>query len=166
MQSTSIYKFLITAVAAAALAACGGGGGGDSTTVTPVDPTPPTTPTSKFTKTGVKWTFDLPASGSLCYDFDAAAQTTDCSGTAWDVKVVSGGRTASLYTNSGPSGTGQGAAQGRRGYRQGLVDLPGALGKTSAADGRRLDHAIGGDGSDNSIAHSLKIPLYSLYIRQ
>lgn len=117
MQTTSIFKFLITAVAAATLVACGGGGGDSSPSTptnptTPTDPTTPTTPSSKFTKTGVKWTFDLPASGSLCYDFDAGIQTADCTGTAWDVKVVSGGRTASLYTNSGPSGTGQGAALG------------------------------------------------------
>lgn len=109
MQASTSLKYLATAVAVAALAACGGGGGGDST---PTTPTTPTTPASKFTKTGVKWTFELPASGSLCYDFDAQAQTADCSGTAWDVKVVSSGRTAALYTNSGPSGTGKGAALG------------------------------------------------------
>lgn len=110
MQKTTPFKFLATAVAIAALAACGGGGGGDSSTPTPTPE--PSKPVSKFTKTGVKWTFDLPATGSLCYDFDAGAQTADCTGTAWDVKVVSGGRTASLYTNSGPSGTGTGAALG------------------------------------------------------
>ena len=53
---------------------------------------------------------------------------------------------------------GQGTSQGRRGHRQGLMDLSGALGEAAAADGCRLHHAIGGDGSDDSIAHNLKIP--------
>ena len=81
----------------------------------PTTPTTPTTPTSKFTKTGVQWTFELPATGSLCYDIDTQAQTADCTGAAWDVKVTSSGRTAALYPNSGPSspdGSGKGAALG------------------------------------------------------
>ena len=88
MHSTSL-KTLATVLAAAALAACGGGGGDDS-------PTTPTPSTNKFTKTGVKWTFELPATGSLCYDIDTQAQTADCTGAAWDVKVTSSGRTAAL----------------------------------------------------------------------
>ncbi len=122
-------KYLLSAIALAAIAACGGGGGGgggssnsgtDATpTPTPTaSPTPTTVPTetpstndSKFTQSQ-QWQFVLPASGAVCYDFDAGQQIDDCSGTAWDVKVVSSGRTASLYTNSGPSGTGQGAALG------------------------------------------------------
>lgn len=110
MHSSNSLKTLAAALAVAALAACGGGGS-DS----PATPTTPTTPTTKFTKTDVKWTFELPASGSLCYDIDTQAQTADCAGSAWDVKVVSSGRTAALFTNSGPSsadGTGKGAALG------------------------------------------------------
>lgn len=110
MHSNSL-KTLATVLAAAALAACGGGGGDDS----PTTPTTPTPSTNKFTKTGVKWTFELPATGSLCYDIDTQAQTADCTGAAWDVKVVSSGRTAALFTNSGPSspdGSGKGAALG------------------------------------------------------
>ncbi len=104
-------KTLVTALAAATLAACGGGGGGDSS-----DPgtTPPPTATSKFTQNAT-WTFTLPAAGSsVCYDFDARAQAA-CTGNQWDVKVVSGGRSAELFTNSGPSsadGTGNGGAFG------------------------------------------------------
>ncbi len=121
MFSNTRLPYLATAVALAALAACGGGGGGGSNPSTPtptVTPTvtPSTTPTntpstSKFTQSQ-QWTFARPASGAVCYDFDAGLQTADCTGTAWDVKVVSAGRTASLFTNSGPSGTGQGAALG------------------------------------------------------
>ena len=130
MSSNTRLQYLATAVALAALAACGGGGGGGSNPSTPTatpsttpttapttaptttPTTSPTTPgTSKFTQSQT-WTFDLPASGDVCYDFDAGAQTADCTGSVWDVKVVGAGRTASLFTNSGPSGTGQGAALG------------------------------------------------------
>src|SRR5690606_15449401 len=56
------------------------------------------------------WTVALPAAGeSVCYDFDAKAQAA-CTGTAWDIKLASGGQSASLYTNSGPSGEGSGGA--------------------------------------------------------
>ncbi|MDQ7989988.1 MAG: HmuY family protein [Candidatus Dactylopiibacterium sp.] len=58
------------------------------------------------------WTFQLPASGSLCYDFDNQTEVAGCTGTAWDVKIISAGRTASFYTNSGESGSGNGAALG------------------------------------------------------
>lgn len=102
------FKYLPVALAALALTACGGGSDDDSSgngggTTTPA--------TSKFTQSAT-WTFTLPAAGSsVCYDFDAKAEAA-CTGTQWDVKVVSGGRSAELFTNSGPSGSGQGGAFG------------------------------------------------------
>lgn len=93
-------------VVALALSACGGGGGSDDDGGTP--PTP--TPTSSFTQQA-SWSFTLPAAGSsLCYDFNARAEVAGCSGNAWDLKVTSSGRTATLWTNSGTSGTGSGGA--------------------------------------------------------
>lgn len=92
------------ALAAALLAACGGGS--DDT------PAPDPKPASAFTKS-VSWKFVLPATGSsVCYDFNAAAEVAGCAGTAWDLKVTSGGRSATLWTNSGSSGAGKGGAFG------------------------------------------------------
>lgn len=55
----------------------------------------------------------MPASGSaICYDFNAKAEVADCSGNAWDLKVKGSGMTATLWTNSGTSGTGAGGAFG------------------------------------------------------
>ncbi len=88
------------------LAACGGGGGGG-------DETPPPDGDNQFTESGA-WTFALPAAGGeVCYDFDAAAEVAGCTGSAWDLKVRSGGRSATLWTNSGTSsadGSGKGGA--------------------------------------------------------
>ena len=113
MHHHTLLKTLLTALATAALAACGGGGSSD----TPDDggTTPPPAAASKFTQNAT-WTFTLPASGSAaCYDFDARAEASCASGDKWDVKVVSGGRSAGLFTNSGPSsadGSGKGGAFG------------------------------------------------------
>jgi hypothetical protein len=91
------------ALAAALLAGCGGGGGSSGETPASVN---------RFTESAV-WTFVLPAAGSsLCYDFDAKAEVAGCAGNAWDLKVTSGGRSATLWTNSGTSGTGGGGAFG------------------------------------------------------
>ena len=111
------------ATLALALAACGGGDGGGTTPTggtagsgggtTGGGTTTPPASTSAFTQTAA-WTFALPAAGaSLCYDFNAKAETA-CSGTAWDLKVKTdtGGMTAKLWTNSGTSGTGNGGAFG------------------------------------------------------
>ncbi|OVZ64761.1 hypothetical protein CDO44_00690 [Pigmentiphaga sp. NML080357] len=113
MKSRSSFM-LGTLCAALALAGCGGGGGddgggngggGDGGGTTP-------TPTSKFTQSG-EWKFTLPAAGgSICYDFDTKTEVAACSGTAWDLKVSSGGRSATLWTNSGVSGSGKGGAFG------------------------------------------------------
>ncbi|HRO60391.1 MAG TPA: HmuY family protein [Burkholderiaceae bacterium] len=94
---------------ATALAGCGGGGGGDDDSgVPPPDPTP----TSKFTQSA-SWTVALPAAGGArCYDFDTQTEVADCSGSNWDLKVESGGRSAALWTNSGVSGAGRGGAFG------------------------------------------------------
>lgn len=104
-----LLKYLPVAVAVMGLAACGGGGsdsgGGDG------GGTPTPTPTSKFTQNAT-WTVALPEAGkSVCYDFDAKAEAA-CTGGTWDVKLVSGGRSAEIFTNSGPSGSGQGGAFG------------------------------------------------------
>ena len=93
------------------LTACGGGSGNDD----PVATTPALAPApaaGSFTKSAT-WTATLPAAGQVvCYDFDAAAEVADCAGTAWDIKLASQGRGASLATNSGPNGSGRGAAFG------------------------------------------------------
>ena len=92
-----------------ALTACGGGGEGGSTA--PV--VPPTTPTEAGFTESAQWKLVLPAAGmSVCYDFNAKAEVPDCTGTAWDLKVKSGGRNATFWTNSGSSGTGAGGAFG------------------------------------------------------
>ena len=101
-------------LAAALLAAAGCGGGSDSN---PVDTssggsTPPPAPATKFSKSA-SWTFALPAAGAAtCYDFDTATEVAGCTATNWDLKVKSGGRSATLWTNSGVSGTGKGGAFG------------------------------------------------------
>ena len=96
---------------ALALAACGGGGGDGTPSEAPGTPGP-VSPTSRFT-TKASWTFELPAAGGeACYDFDAAQPVPDCSGANWDLKVRSGGRSASFWTNSGVSGPGQGGGFG------------------------------------------------------
>ena len=90
-----LIKFLPVAAAVLGLAACGGGDDGDGGGATPTPtPTPPAA-TSKFTQNAT-WKVVLPATGqSVCYDFDAKAEAA-CTGTAWDVKLVSGGRSANL----------------------------------------------------------------------
>jgi hypothetical protein len=120
------------ALLALALAGCGGGGGGDSDPVLG-DPggnpggnpggdpggnpggdpgSDPGQPANKFARSA-SWTFTLPAAdASVCYDFDRAVEVPDCSGNAWDLRVKSGGRSATLWTNSGISGSGQGGAFG------------------------------------------------------
>lgn len=91
------------------LAACGGGGGDDTT--------PPAGDDNRFTQSG-EWQFALPAAGSqVCYDFDAQAEVAGCTGNTWDLKVKAGagGRSATLWTNSGTSsadGSGEGGAFG------------------------------------------------------
>ncbi|MCZ2104357.1 MAG: HmuY family protein [Burkholderiales bacterium] len=104
MKRTSL-TLTATLMSTLLLVACGGGGDD------PADPPPPPD-SNQFTKKAT-WTFTLPAAeGSLCYDFDAAAEVEDCAGSAWDVKVTSGGRSATLWTNSGVSGSGKGGAFG------------------------------------------------------
>lgn len=94
-----------TFLSAALLAACGGGGSDSSEGPPPPDG-------NQFTRAAT-WTFTLPAAGdSRCFDFDAAAEVAGCTGTAWDLKVTSGGRSATLWTNSGTSGSGKGGAFG------------------------------------------------------
>ncbi len=92
----------------------GGCGGGSDDPASPVSDSPPAPPAagSKFTASAT-WTVALPPAGqSICYDFDAAAEVADCTGSNWDLKLQSGGRSASLWTNSGVSGSGQGGAFG------------------------------------------------------
>lgn len=106
MSKKLLYGGFLVA-ASLLLAACGGGGGGDEE-----EDDDDTTPTSSFTGTS-SWQVALPASGqSVCYDFDTKAEVAGCSGNAWDLKLTSGGLTGTLYTNSGVSGSGSGAALG------------------------------------------------------
>ncbi|MFA7667033.1 MAG: HmuY family protein [Burkholderiaceae bacterium] len=108
-MTRAMTKTLGATLITLALAACGGGGsdGPDQ------EPDPdPVNPTTRFTGSAT-WTFTLPSAGSaLCYDFDAAQERADCSGNTWDLKVASGGRSATLWTNSGVSGSGNGGAFG------------------------------------------------------
>lgn len=107
MRHQTPLHCLCTAIAIAALTACGGGGGSDDGGVTPKPPPS----ANKFTQTAT-WKVTLPPSGqSICYDFDAKAEVP-CSGKVWDLKLVGGGRSAELFTNSGPSGEGAGGAFG------------------------------------------------------
>ncbi len=106
MTTSMQFKSLLGAtLLAALLAGCGGGGddgasSGDGSI------------TNKFTQNAT-WTFTLPASGgTLCYDFDRKVEVAACSGNQWDLKVTSGGRSATLWTNSGVSGSGTGGAFG------------------------------------------------------
>lgn len=108
-MNTRFFKYLPVAVAVMSLAACGGGGSDSSDGTDDGGSTPVVT--NKFTQSAT-WKVVLPATGeSVCYDFDAKAEAA-CSGSTWDVKLVSGGRSAELFTNSGPSGSGQGGAFG------------------------------------------------------
>lgn len=55
----------------------------------------------------------LPQAGSAtCIDFDTASASADCAAADWDLKLVGSGRSAQIFTNSGPSGPGQGGAFG------------------------------------------------------
>lgn len=102
------------------LAGCGGGGGsGDGASGSASTPqtgqgggsaTTPEASTNRFTGKAT-WTVQVPAAGqSVCYDFDQAVEVAGCQGNAWDLKLSAGsGRSGpSLFTNSGPSGTGNG----------------------------------------------------------
>ncbi|GLS05737.1 hypothetical protein GCM10007860_28940 [Chitiniphilus shinanonensis] len=110
MNMTSKSGALLAMTLTLALAACGGGGGGsDGPGPTP---TPTPAPSSGFSQKAT-WSVTLPATNvSVCYDFDTRTEVADCSGNAWDLKFKSSGRTASLSTNSGVSGSGQGGAFG------------------------------------------------------
>lgn len=109
-MKTQVLKYLPVAAAVIGLAACGGGGSDSSGGDGGVTPQPPVS-SSKFTQSAT-WTLALPESGkSVCYDFDAKAEAA-CTGNNWDIKLVSGGRSAEIFTNSGPSGSGQGGAFG------------------------------------------------------
>lgn len=108
----SSFKYTLPLAAAIILAGCGGSSSssnGDSS-ITPSS--------NKFTKTAT-WKFEQNYSAdnktiTQCFDFDHD-QITDCSGTAWDIKIEQGSNgsaTPKFYTNSGVSGEGDGAALG------------------------------------------------------
>lgn len=96
-----LHLFSATALCAL-LAACGGGGSDDSG--------------DHFIRKGQIWEAKRPAdtAASLCYDFDTQQEVADCSGTAWDIKYTFTAQSyvGYFYTNSGPSGEGQGGAYG------------------------------------------------------
>ena len=83
----------------------GGAAGGTGGTAGSTD-----SATNRFTGKAT-WTVQVPAAGSsVCYDFDKAVEVAGCAGNAWDLKLTTGsGRSGtSLFTNSGPSGSGNG----------------------------------------------------------
>lgn len=67
--------------------------------------------TSSFTEARSWQITDLDA-GERCYDFDNNTEVGECSGTAWDIKLVANGQDFYLRTNSGPSGSGGAGAFG------------------------------------------------------
>lgn len=106
------FKSLLGATLLAALLAGCGGDGDDGDSQSGNGNGNGSGTTNKFTQTA-SWNFTLPPSGgTLCYDFDRKVEVTGCTGNQWDLKVVSGGRSATLWTNSGVSGTGTGGAFG------------------------------------------------------
>ena len=104
-MNTSAKKTLALAISTSLLAfglvGCGGGSGGDSSSDNgKVE--------SSFTKSAT-WTVDGTKVGDTCYDFDAQA-AIDCMDDKWDIKFSNEGRSVNLWTNSGISGPGKGAA--------------------------------------------------------
>lgn len=112
MINTQRLSLLAALSATVFLSACGGDSAPAPAPPQTPPPAPAPTPVSAFTRSAT-WTFALPAPGtSLCYDADAAAEVAGCSGNAWDLKITSAGGTATLWTNSGTSGSGAGGAFG------------------------------------------------------
>ncbi len=73
----------------------------------------PTPTDATFSTETRSWVFALPGSGeSLCYDIDAGEEALCDDGSDWDLKITSGGRTVSFWSNSGVSGNGDGGALG------------------------------------------------------
>jgi hypothetical protein len=95
MKNEMIFKAGTVLALTFAMAGCGSDGDSGGAVTPPVA-------TSSFTQTAT-WAVALPATGSsACYDIDTRA-TADCAGTDWDLKLKSGGRTATLWTNGGTS---------------------------------------------------------------
>ncbi|MGH1357420.1 MAG: HmuY family protein [Burkholderiaceae bacterium] len=94
------------------LAACGGGGEEAVSSSPAPAPTPTPVAEASFSKVA-NWEATLPDAGqSVCYDFDAEIEVPDCGGEQWDLKLNSTGRSASVSSNSGPSGAGNGGVFG------------------------------------------------------
>ncbi len=105
----SMRRLIGTGLLSLALTACGGGSGSDDTD-DDGSSTPEPTPTAAFETTPKTWTFAMPSSGSLCYDFDAGAEASCDDSSTWDLQVI-GGRAASFRSNGGVTNTaGSGAA--------------------------------------------------------
>ena len=60
----------------------------------------------------------------------------------------------------------QRAAQCRRGHRQRLMDLPCPLRQVPAVNGRRLHHAIAGDGPHDLVFHIMSTSLIQFRMQQ
>ena len=171
------------------LAACGGGGDDASTTTSSSaaastgTTTGATTGTTAGSTTGgtaasttntatgnqftakATWTVVEPAAGtSVCYDFAAATEVAGCTGTAWDVKITGTQRGGvQLFTNSGPSGTGQGGVYaGNNSSDNDLIDWTDLLkwqnGNIDPATGARVptrlyfpDSTVGAFSGKNAI---------------
>lgn len=171
------------------LAGCGGGGDDASTTTSSSaaastgTTTGATTGTTAGSTTGgtaasttntatgnqftakATWTMVEPAAGtSVCYDFAAATEVAGCTGTAWDVKITGTQRGGvQLFTNSGPSGTGQGGVYaGNNSSDNDLIDWTDLLkwqnGNIDPATGARVptrlyfpDSTVGAFSGKNAI---------------
>ena len=110
-MKSRIWKATGVAVIAALMAACGGSSNDDPAAPPAAGPGPAPAPATKFSRNAA-WTFPLPAAASICYDFDAATEVAGCTGAAWDLMVKNDGRSTTLWTNSGVSGSGKGGAFG------------------------------------------------------
>lgn len=110
MQEHLMQKAVMAIALAVFLSACGGGGGGSDSSNTSTA----ASSSSSFTQTAT-WAVALPAAGAaVCYDIDNKAPA-DCSGADWDLKLKSGGRTGTLWTNSGSSASASGNKGGTLG---------------------------------------------------
>lgn len=111
MVKKAIKKVIFSAFAISnvVLVACGGQGASNDK--------PLKSNASMFTKR-VTWEANIPGPGeSICFDFDTEKEVLFCDGSGWDLKISipkEGGRPM-FFSNSGPSGVGNGGVYVGRG---------------------------------------------------
>ena len=105
-----MYKWSLPLVAALTMTACGGDSGSSGDDNGSADPSPGAGETTAFTDSA-QWVVAPQANSENCFDFESNGNV-DCSGTAWDLKLVMGTLTPDFFTNSGESGEGDGGTLG------------------------------------------------------